>query len=613
MRRKRNIVDISGKKPENNIEKKGKEECDNTSDDDPMIGLTTETENYKTITLNLYDEIIILEPIKVYYLKDDNIYKQRSKLYEIKKVVVYKFKYFYDNGKIKESTIPYYVSDGYTNGLRVNMLYPFMSFNILNNNDSPYTIPKAPYTANGLLFKYQIGTNIKINEIKDRINYNFKNYYNSKNLNRDSIHKLLDDIYTDKNGLKSIFNRLENLLDYIIGISSCDIDNNDDDETIKSYRPLTNNIDNDSRITKNDDRIKYNMKIINDTKKIDHYDIYRKYIVNEIQESNNLFKNSKLFKFELTKVTIENCTRSDFNSTMHICSNYNYNINVNKYVDISLKFHLNIKTYIKQLRNISNLNDTMQNEKILLDNFYSLLHDITIINYDVLYNALKETREHWKTMCLSPHLLPSPPHLLPSPPHLLPSPPQLLPSPPQLPQQSSLTTAYYVEYPLDDSRINLGLYSDNINNAKINYDIRAVNGHIATDKIFITLYNEYKEYCKQINNIIDKFKNKIITANKIIIDDNDYGDNKTKYLKYFNKYLPYKKEFLEKINIAKEKLTYAKLYAKLNVKKFEDNKLHNVELFIPNIQTQLDEMNTHPETYQNILLNYKIANNFYKK
>ena len=599
--RKRNIVDISSdKKPENNIEKIGKEECVNTPDDDPMIGLTTDTETYKTITLHLYDEIIILEPIKVYYLKDDNIYKEdkqgnKSNLYEIKKVVVYKFKYLYDDGKIKESTIPYYVSDGYTNDLRVNMLYPFMSFNILNNNDSPYTSHEALYKKNGLLFKYQIGTNIQINKINDRINYNFKNYY-SKNLSRDSIHKLLGDIHTDSNGLRSIFNRLENLLDYIIGISSCDIhDNDDDDEKIKSYRPLTNNMDNDSRIINNDDKIKYNMKIINDTKIIDHYDIYRKYIVNEIRESNNWFKKSKLFKFELTKVTIENCTRSEFNSTMHICSNYNYNINVNKYVDISLKFHLNIKTYIKQLSNISNLDDTMKNEYKLLHDFYSLLYDITIINYDVLYNALKKTREHWKTICLSPQLLPSPP--------------QLLPSPPQLPHQTSLTTAYYVEYPLDDSRINLGLYSDNINNAKINYDIRVVNGHIATDEIFRTLYNEYKEYCKQINNIIDKFKNKIITANKIIIDNTDYGDNKTKYLKYFNKYLPYKKEFLEKINIAKEKLKYAKLY----VKKSEDNILHNVELFIPAIQRQLDEMNTHPETYQNILLNYKIANNFYKK
>lgn len=594
--RKRNIDDISSdNKPENNIEKIGKEECVNTPDDDPMIGLTTNTETYQTITLHLYDEIIILEPIKVYYLKDDNIYKEdkqgnKSNLYEIKKVVVYKFKYLYDGGKIKESTIPYYVSDGYTNDLRVNMLYPFMSFNILNNNDSPYTSHEALYKKNGLLFKYQIGTNIQINKINDRINYNFKNYYYSKNLSRDSIHKLLDDIYSDSNGLRSIFNRLENLLDYIIGISSCDIheNDNDDDEKIKSYRPLTNNMDNDSRIINNDDKIKYNMKIINDTKNIDHYDIYRKYIVNEIRESNNWFKKSKLFKFELTKVTIENCTRSEFNSTMHICSNYNYNINVNKYVDISLKFHLNIKTYIKQLSNISNLDDTMQNEYNLLHNFYSLLYDITIINYDVLYNALKETREHWKTICLSP---------------------QLLPSPPQLSQQSSLTTAYYVEYPLDDSRINLGVYSDNINNAIINYDIRVVNGHIATDEIFRTLYNEYKEYCKQINNIIDKFKNKIITANKIIIDNTDYGDNKTKYLKYFNKYLPYKKEFLEKINIAKEKLKYAKLY----VKKSEDNILHNVELFIPAIQRQLDEMNTHPETYQNILLNYKIANNFYKK
>ena len=62
--RKRNIDDISsGNKPKNNIEKKGKEECVNTPDDDPMIGLTTDTEIYKTITLHLYDEIIKLKPI----------------------------------------------------------------------------------------------------------------------------------------------------------------------------------------------------------------------------------------------------------------------------------------------------------------------------------------------------------------------------------------------------------------------------------------------------------------------------------------------------------------------------------------------------------------------
>ena len=71
------------------------------------------------------------------------------------------------------TTIPYYISDGHTNHLRANMLFPFMSYNMEVNQNSPYVRGRE-----GLLFKYNIGQNINTNSIEEWVRLEFIKFYN---------------------------------------------------------------------------------------------------------------------------------------------------------------------------------------------------------------------------------------------------------------------------------------------------------------------------------------------------------------------------------------------------------------------------------------------------
>jgi hypothetical protein len=98
--------------------------------------------------------IIVLTPENYFIVQD------------IKKlVVIYKLIAIEDQQQI-EAYIPYYISDGHTNKLRANMLYPFFCFNDLNGI--------CPNTKDGghrgLLYKLSTTENLNLKAMNDYIN-----------------------------------------------------------------------------------------------------------------------------------------------------------------------------------------------------------------------------------------------------------------------------------------------------------------------------------------------------------------------------------------------------------------------------------------------------------
>jgi len=88
-----------------------------------------------------------------------------------------------------EAIIPYYLSDGSTNDLRANLIFPFVCFNEQNPN-----ILNCPYNRNyhkGTLYKYLVGRNLDL----------------SKVIHPSTISTM---------GINSVLSRIENLLDLII-------------------------------------------------------------------------------------------------------------------------------------------------------------------------------------------------------------------------------------------------------------------------------------------------------------------------------------------------------------------------------------------------------------
>jgi hypothetical protein len=127
-------------------------------------------------------------------------------------VIIYKLKMLNKTTSKKNvSIVPYYVSDGSTNGLRANLIFPFVCFNERNisNIICPYNSdPKFPL---GLLYKYSVVKNL--------------------NLKSPSI--------SSSTGLDSVLPRIQNLLDFIIClVFSNKLDRNLIIHDLLSFRPF---------------------------------------------------------------------------------------------------------------------------------------------------------------------------------------------------------------------------------------------------------------------------------------------------------------------------------------------------------------------------------------
>ena len=121
-------------------------------------------------------------------------------------VVIYNLIYKNNVQTILKAKIPYYISNGETNGLRLNSLLPFICFDTKEYSNCIQTGSDSSI----LIFKYGLYKNIKIES--------YESYLNSQVVDNDElveIRRLLP-----RTGLMTFLKRVESLIDLILCLSS---------------------------------------------------------------------------------------------------------------------------------------------------------------------------------------------------------------------------------------------------------------------------------------------------------------------------------------------------------------------------------------------------------
>jgi hypothetical protein len=97
---------------------------------------------------------------------------------------MYSLKYININPDIPKiiANIPYYISDGGTNKLRANMLYPFMCYSTIDEIlNCPYDVNRSSIRNrsiySSLLLKYSIDNNINIDKLEQDLLQTFLSIY----------------------------------------------------------------------------------------------------------------------------------------------------------------------------------------------------------------------------------------------------------------------------------------------------------------------------------------------------------------------------------------------------------------------------------------------------
>ena len=243
---------------------------------------------FKTITFKNFQ----FKPIKFQYINDINVY-----------VVLYELNY----GRHK-TIVPYYISNGHTNKLRANMLFPFMCISFKDS-----FCPKKKYKSEQhLLIKYQLISNLNLTSIYDDI---------EKEL---GIHLEKEKIGNMSCGLKSVLTRIKNLLDFIICISHIIVK-----DDIRYYRPVKKNKENE-----------LNMDFLEDDTAINNDDNVRHLLINKLITVYTCL--SKFLEIENTNLEIESIDTKTFNSQkfISVCgSERTKNKMIEIYIYISSKFN----------------------------------------------------------------------------------------------------------------------------------------------------------------------------------------------------------------------------------------------------------------------------------
>ena len=246
------------------------------------------------------DEItsIELSPETYYNVVDDTIL-----------VVIYNITYKNNVQTILKAKIPYYISNGETNGLRLNSLLPFICFDTKEYSNCIQTGSDSSI----LIFKYGLYKNINLKL--------YEPYLNTQVVDTDEIDELK--YKYPSTGLMSFLVRVESLIDLILCLSSNKLNlfNKSDITTQYLFIPYyENNI------------IKYNEKFsiqgnLND-KSLDsnrRFTEYRHYLLDLLLKlKNKFFRNptnptNPLFVLTYKKINIKefnNITRVQFNKTL---------------------------------------------------------------------------------------------------------------------------------------------------------------------------------------------------------------------------------------------------------------------------------------------------------
>lgn len=168
--------------------------------------------------------------------------------YGIRYVIIYKLSVIDKKNPVfnRESLIPYYISNGQTNKLRANMIYPFMCYSDWDNQGiCPYFSNDETKLANkdkiSLLLKYQLYPNYKYVLLEEQV---LENFISMKGIeNKAHQKKIILDLQKKSRdlsrGIMSVLPRLRNFLDFVLCIINENIINFGHDAIdIRCFRPL---------------------------------------------------------------------------------------------------------------------------------------------------------------------------------------------------------------------------------------------------------------------------------------------------------------------------------------------------------------------------------------
>jgi hypothetical protein len=310
-------------------------------------------DNIYKLSFNLEDNTFEFNPINTYLTIDEKHYFV---------VILYNIKRINNTSKlITEANIPYYVSDGHTNKLRANLLFPFLCF---NEEISQFS---CPYTENGILSKGGLFKNTSIKNIKLEEYHNIieeKSFEIIKEIKPESsIRDITEE--SKRIGILSVLPRIENLLDFFICINNKNIINYNKSRLSYYYPFWTKKLKKQNNLSLNMNKKGLKAELHSHTDFMNQDDYYRAFLLEFLQES--ILKLSKLpfFKSELVNISITTdniITKPYFNTFINnppICHRRKTNnyaiININKYKNISLSFGHEVKIFLEKI--IDKLNE----------------------------------------------------------------------------------------------------------------------------------------------------------------------------------------------------------------------------------------------------------------
>lgn len=346
---------------------------------------------FPKIIFNHNNKMIILFPLEAFWLNSE---------YDIPKniVVIYRIQLIlrpetYEQ-EIIESIIPYYLSNGYTNNFRANLLLPFYNFNLKNNNSCPQT----DVYGEGTLLKISLVDNIKMKDFSTYLIKQVRNKINSEIQNSIKTDKIIKNMIIRSNDFTidvlSVLIRMTNLLDYLIAINSEML--NQSQFTTKSFRPVN--------IYRGDDVFNmYNPTIINDELVYPNGkqmyledDIFRENLVSSLRHQLNMFKKLNLIDVEFFELNINLITQNDFNNRLHLCRGDTISdvdlINYENYKNISIELGQNFYDKLKNI--IETETENIDKTDLEFANAYLLTFKNTITIRTVQENMIK-----WGASC----------------------------------------------------------------------------------------------------------------------------------------------------------------------------------------------------------------------
>jgi len=348
--------------------------------------------NFNKITIHLERKgTVIITPLHFYKISD----------HIVKYVAMYSLKYIDINPDIPEieTKIPYYISDGGTNKLRANMLYPFMCYSTIDEvANCPYDVYRSsirnPSIYSSILLKYAIDNNINIDKLEEDLLHTFLSIYPDLHDEGRTLQTKIKN-KADKNvNLISVLPRITNLVDFIICITNDVIQNFDytsqqtqTDIDNGKYAPLSDALKTTHEYI--DLSIFTQEPIHNTISSFNNH--FRLVILTILNKYYKLFVDNHLCNIEPIHLESETITYSMFNSIVNICQKETAKFNMKHYKMISNILNNIIIQKIDISHTISEQDKTILKSIII----YTAT---TPVNEDEIYS---KSLKKWNSQCLS--------------------------------------------------------------------------------------------------------------------------------------------------------------------------------------------------------------------